>query len=188
MDYNKLFQSKMFKGIILCTAALITLLFVFKIGMFLGYQRANFSYRWSENYHRNFAGPRDGFFREFQREFNGKDFVESHGIIGQIIKIDISTDSTSSPQVSSGGQAASFIIKGRDNAEKVVVINDDTAIMRFYDKITIGDLKNNDYVVIVGEPNSSGQIEAKLVRIMPASLPPPPPPAASRDIFPNNKR
>ena len=163
---NKLFQSRVFKRVTLGVAAFIILLIVFGLGTFVGFRKANFSYRWGENYHQNFAGPRGGFFGDF----GGKDFINAHGVIGQIIKIDPSTGSTSSPQASSG-QAATLIIKGMDNIEKIVLIEDDTIIERLRETLKTTDLKVDDTVVVIGQPNDAGQIEAKFIRLMP------PPPA-----------
>ncbi len=59
------------------------------------------------------------------------------------------------------------IIKGSDNAEKIVSVKDDTAINRFREKIKVGDLKIDDQIVVIGEPNDLGQIEAKLIRVIP---------------------
>lgn len=169
MDFKKMFESKVFKGVLIGAGALVAVLVIFGAGMAIGFKKADFSFRWGENYHKNFGGPRGGFFRDF----TGRDFIDAHGVFGQIIKIDPSTGS---------GQAATIIIKGRENVERTVVINDGTIINRGRETIKIGDLKINDYVVIVGEPNSSGQIEAKLIRNMP-----PPLSAGPRDIFPNKK-
>lgn len=172
MDFNKFFsaiggsapggQSKRFKIIVWIIAGLAVLLLVFRLGVTVGYRRASFSYRWGENYHRNFGGPRGGFFGGFFSD--KKDFIESHGTFGQIIKIDSNT----------------IVVKGKDNVEKVVRVKDDTSITRFRDKVALSDLKIDDYVVVVGEPNDSGQIEAKLVRVMP------PPDATMR--FPTSPR
>jgi len=153
MDYNKLFQSKAFKGALYGIAAFLILMFVLRIGMFLGFRKASFSYKWGENYHQNFAGPREGFFIQF----SGKDFVEANGIFGQIIKID-------NPYL---------VIKGQRNMEEVVAVKDNTVIMRFKDNITINDLAIDDNIVVIGQPTSKGQIEAKLIRVMPGTLPPP---------------
>lgn len=146
MDFNKFFQSKLFKGMLLGIGVFIVILLIFKLGMFVGFKKANFSFRWGENYHRNFAGPEGGFFQEFE----GKDFIDAHGVFGQIIKIDGST----------------LIIKGNDNVEKIVLVKDDTTIMSLREKIKVNDLKINDNIVVVGDPNDFGQIEAKLIRIM----------------------
>jgi len=150
MDFNKMFESKNFKGALIGVGAFIAVLLIFGAGMAIGFKKADFSFRWGDNYHKNFGGPRGGFFKDF----TGRDFIEAHGVFGQIIKID--------------GQM--IIIKGQGNVERLVVVKDTTIINRGRETIKISDLKVDDSVVIVGQPNASGQIEAKLIRIMP--LPP----------------
>jgi hypothetical protein len=176
---NKFFQSKTFKRATLGVAAFIILLIVFGLGTFVGFRKANFSYQWGENYHQNFAGPRGGFFGDF----GGRDFINAHGVIGQIIKIDPSTGSTSSPQASSG-QAATLVLKGMDNIEKIILIKDDTIIERLRETLKPADLKVDDTVVVIGQPNEAGQIEAKFIRIMPPQ--PGMPPGSPRSPIPQN--
>jgi hypothetical protein len=156
MDINKFFLSKAFKIITWTIAGLLVLLFVFKAGLFVGQKKAEFSCRWGENYHRNFGGPRGGFFDGFG--LGDRDFIEAHGTFGQIIKIDGPT----------------LVVKGRADVEKIILVTEKTIINRFRDTISLADLKVDDYVVVVGEPNNAGQIEAKLIRVMPSPVPPPP--------------
>ncbi len=163
IDFNKFsrfFQSKKIKITLLALGALMILLFVFQAGMIVGFRKADFSFKWGENYHRNFGGPPGGFLGGFIKDdFLGRDFMAGHGVFGQIIKIDASTDSE---------QIASLVIKGSDNVEKIVLVKKDTAINRFQEKIKVADLKIDDQIVVIGDPNDSGQIEAKLIRIMSA--------------------
>lgn len=154
MDCNKILQSKAFKIFLGIIFGLMIFAFIFGLGMFVGFKKANFSYKWGENYQRNFAGPRGGFFENFSRDFMGGDFIDSHGIIGQIIKID----------------GSDIIIKDRDGVEKVVTTSGTTSIRRLNEDIKITDLKVDDYIIIIGNPNDFGKIDAKLIRIMP---PPP---------------
>ena len=154
INLDKIFQSKLFRGIILGLLVLIVVLAILKIGMFIGVKKADFSHRWSDNYRSNFGGPQNG----FMEGFGDRDFMDANGISGQVIKINITTDKT---------QPTTIVVKGRDNVEKIIVVNDKTTIRRFMDDIKIADLKVDEYVVIIGEPNSSGQIEAKFIRVMP---------------------
>ncbi|PIR91580.1 hypothetical protein COX74_00130 [bacterium (Candidatus Gribaldobacteria) CG_4_10_14_0_2_um_filter_41_16] len=148
MNIDKIFQSKTFKIILAAIGGLMIILLVFKTGMMVGFQKANFSCHWSDNYHQNFGGPRGG----FPGGFGDRDFIEANGSVGQIIKIATST----------------LVIRGRGNVEKVVLIKADTVINQLKETITINELKTDDMVVVIGEPNNDGQIEAKLIRVMPA--------------------
>lgn len=149
MDFSKCLQSKTFRIALVAIGALIVLLFVFKVGVFVGYKKASFSYRWGENYHRNFAGPRGGFFGDFRRGFGDKDFINAHGTFGSVIKIDGNI----------------VIVKSRDDVEKTALVSDDTVIRRGREAIRVSDLKVDDRIVIIGSPNGQGQIEAKLIRL-----------------------
>lgn len=155
-------KSRTFIIIIVCLFGLAILAGSFAVGVFVGYAKARFSYAWGENYHKNFGGPRGGLMRDLGKDFSGGDFIGAHGTFGQIIKIDPSTDL---------GQAAVLVIRGKDNVEKIVLIKNDTEIRRFQDVIQIGDLKIDELVTVIGEPNDAGQIIAKFIRILPAPSP-----------------
>ncbi|MCX6746179.1 MAG: hypothetical protein NTX00_04165 [Candidatus Parcubacteria bacterium] len=150
MDLNKIFQTKSFRIFILVIGCIIIALLIFRLGIFVGYKKANFTYGWGENYHRNFGGPKGGFFGDFK----DGEYLDAHGVSGQIIKIDGST----------------LIIKGKDNTEKNVQINENTMIRSLNNTIQAVDLKVNDFIVIIGDANNEGQVVAKFIRV----LPPPP--------------
>ena len=155
MDTNKildLIKSKKVTVVIAVLFAFALLLGTFSIGVAVGYHKAKFSYAWGENYHRNFGGPRGGFIKELNQELSGGDFIGGHGTFGQIISI---ADSE-------------LVVRGKDNVEKIIVVNENTDIRRFRDTIQIEDLIVDEPIVVIGEPNDQGQIEAKFIRIMPA--------------------
>ena len=151
---NNIFESKVFKIIVLCIAGLIVLVFVFGLGIFVGTERANFSFRWADEYHRNFGGPQAGFFGDFVGQ--DRQFTNANGSFGQIIKID-STSGT-------------ITIKGVDNVEKNILTTVKTTIIYQRKNIKLLDLKINENVVVIGDPDSNGQIQAELIRVM---APPP---------------
>lgn len=148
MDLNTLVQNKTFKYACIGIGVFIVLLMVLRLGMVVGARKEGFAHRWSENYHRNFAGPRGGFLREFGE----RDFMGSHGTFGTIIALDLPV----------------IIINGKDGAEKAVIVGNDTVIRRFRDTISARDLAVNDAIVVIGSPNDAGQIEAKFIRVMPS--------------------
>jgi len=136
------------KWIIIGLSGFVVIVLIFSAGMFVGGMKARFSYRWAEEYHKNFAGPQVGFFGDWQRDLPGGDFIESHGVFGEIIELNDS----------------GFVIKGRENIEMITIITEDTIIKRDGETIKDG-LKVGDMAVIIGSPNGQGQIEAKLIRI-----------------------
>ncbi|MFH1193381.1 MAG: hypothetical protein V1661_00125 [bacterium] len=124
--------------------------FIFRAGMFVGSQRARFSYRWAENYHQNFGGPRGGFTGDWRKMPLAPDnFIESHGIFGEIIKIN----------------DADIVVKGLSNTEMIVAVSKGTAIKNGTETIKKEALKISDRVVVIGSPAENGQIAAKLIRI-----------------------
>ena len=149
MKTEDFFQSKTLKIAIKSLACFIILGFVFGLGVFVGTKKADFSFRWADQYHRNFGGPQGGFFGEFSGM--GDDFTNSNGVFGQIIKID----------------AGSITIKDKDNVEKIVLVNSETSIVIQRNKIKLSDLKVGDNAIVIGAPNANGQIDGELIRVMP---------------------
>lgn len=147
MDINKFFKSQIFTGIILSVSAVLILLVVFAAGVAVGVKKAEFTYRWGDYYHQNFGGPKNGFFKELP----DRGMMPGNGTFGEILKI-IGQD---------------IILKGGDNVEKSVLVGDDTLIRRFMENIKLPDLKTGDRIIVIGEPSVSGQIDAKLIRVVP---------------------
>lgn len=164
MDIKKMLQSKIFKWVIIGVGALVVILLILQVGMFIGYKKAAFSYKWGEDYYRAF-GPGPG---KMPMRYGGGmpmmrgQFPESYGVSGKILKIDLPT----------------IMIEGKDGVEKAVLIQDSTVIRRFKEAIKSSDLKADDVVVVIGSPNSSSQIEAKLIRVLPQTPQTPVPSAA----------
>lgn len=145
---QEIFDSRWLKITLAGLIAFILLLGVFELGIFVGYRKANFSYKWSENYHMMFGGPREGFM-PMPPEFRGDDFISPHGTAGSIMKIDGNT----------------LIIKGGENTEKTILVTDKTVIRRGNDTIQVSDLETGDMLVVIGSPDDKGQIQAELIRI-----------------------
>jgi len=149
---KKLFQNRdVLKWVIVGLAGFVILILVFGAGMKIGALKAGYSYRWAENYHRNFAGPRSGFFSDWGNSPRGE-FINAHGVFGSIIKIDGNT----------------IITKGKDDVEKTVLVSENTLIQKGRETVKLSDLKPDESVVIIGSPNEEGWIEAKFIRVLPA--------------------
>lgn len=142
-------RSRIFKGVFVLIIALIIIAGAFGSGILVGYRKANFSYSWGENYHMNFGGPRGGFMRQAPMMFNNDDYIDASGVTGTIIKID----------------GDNLIIEGNNNTEKTVAVSSSTIIRLGRQDIKITDLKVGELTVTIGEPNSNGQINAKLIRV-----------------------
>lgn len=149
MDPVEVSRSKTFRVALWAVGGLVVLLLVFQAGIFIGYRRAVFTFGGGENYYRAFdrrPGPL-GVPR-------GGDLFNAHGAAGKILSINLPT----------------FIMEDRDGAERVILISDDTQIRKFRNDATPSDLRQNDFVVVIGSPDDKAEIQARLIRI----LPPPP--------------
>jgi len=150
MNLQEIFKSKVFSGIILAIIVLVAVGVVFQAGKFVGLRKAEFSHGMGNNYYRIFDGRGEG-----MMGLPPSDLPGGHGSVGKIIKIDL----------------PNIVVEDRENVEKVIVINDKTTIRKFRDEIKSGDLKVGDFIVVLGKPNSTGQIEADLIRMMPDPSP-----------------
>lgn len=152
MNIKEFIKSQQFRGIIIGLSLALVALIIFQAGVAVGERRSNFAHRFGDNFERNFRNP-DG--RMFGRGFPGDDRLPGgHGAVGEIISIAL----------------PNIVVSGPDNLEKTIVIGDGTVVRQFQNEITGNDLKVGDHIITLGEPNEEGQIQAKLIRI----LPPPP--------------
>jgi hypothetical protein len=154
-DIKKVLESKSFRVIIYIFGGLAVAFLIFQMGMFAGFRKATFGRDWGDNYAMNFGLPNRG------PQMMGGDFSNlpnAHGAIGKIIKIELPTI---------------IVSDEKDKTEKVIIINDKTEIRMARDVVTTNELKLDDHIVVIGSPDSSGQIEAMLIRLLPAPLPEP---------------
>ncbi len=128
---------------------IILLLLVFRFGVVMGIRKANFNENWGRNYGRFFGEPKPGFFVSFG---GGSGLRSAFGNAGTVISVGSST----------------IVIKSNDNNEKTIAVDTSTAIRAGASNATIGDIHVGDPLVVIGEPSSTGEIEAKLIRIFPA--------------------
>ncbi len=139
-------HSKIFIFTVAGLLELILLIGVFALGMRVGFHKANFTCSWERNYPENFNLPG----RRLLLPPPPGSLFNAHGVFGIIL----SKDQTK------------LVIKDQDNTEKTVVVSDGTTIRRNFDSLTANDLKAGQQIVVIGEANSQGQIEAKLIRVL----------------------
>jgi hypothetical protein len=146
MDLNQIFKPTHLNKLLIALAMIVVIAFVFAAGVLVGHEKARFSERWGENYYRNIMGPGGRGMMNFGRpEFN------AHSGFGQIIKI----------------EGNSLIVKGEDNVEKAIIVNDKTVIREFSQGLKLSDLQVGENIVVIGAPDNQGQVVASLIRVMP---------------------
>ena len=146
-DIKEIIQSKRFRFMLIGLGFVVSALLIFQAGMFVGYRKAAFSYKFGDNYYRVFSDHKG---RSFRSSLRGS-FIDGYGAVGKIISVNLPT----------------FVVAGTDEVERIVLITDDTRIRRFDKSITPSELKTGDFVVVFGSPNESSQVEAKLIRFIP---------------------
>jgi len=155
---KNILESKNFRVVTYTIGVLLVIFLIFQAGMIAGFRKASFGHDWGDNYAMNFGGPQKGprVIGMMGGEFGDfGNLPNAHGAIGKIIKVTLPT---------------MIVLDEKDNTEKVVLIDEKTEIMRMREVINKEDLKIDDHVIVIGTPNSSGQIEARLIRFLPAPL------------------
>lgn len=140
--------SKLIKTLGILLAALL----IFWAGTAVGSREARFAHDWGNNYMDQFGGPGSPLVPNSDRDDS---FASAHGAFGEIV----------------GVRLPVIIVKGPAESEKTVTVNGATAIRRFRSMATTTDLVTGETVVVIGEPDSKGDIQASLIRIMPAMPP-----------------
>ncbi|HWA32079.1 MAG TPA: hypothetical protein VG694_01345 [Candidatus Paceibacterota bacterium] len=150
---KKFIGSKALTRVIYGLGILVVAALIFHAGSVVGFRKASFGHAWEEHYEENF-GMMAGV-----NPVNGpagfgmmSDFPNAHGAAGKIIKV----------------EPSDLIVEDRDGTEKVILFDDDTDLRKGRNSISTADLKIDDFAVVIGSPNDQGQIEAKMIRVMPA--------------------
>ncbi len=149
------FQSKTIRALLVILGIAIILLVIFRAGVEVGYRQALYSGRFGDRYQKTFINPHGP-----GRMVMMNTIDSSHDAVGQIIKIDNNL----------------LTIKAQDGTEKIISLTASTTIRKFRDTIHAADLHIDDSVVVFGIPSVNGDIEAKLIRIVPAPFDMMPPP------------
>jgi len=157
MEEQKFLNKKNVTIILASLGSVILLMAVFAAGVSVGFHKARFNYQWGENYRQNFGGlmmgrpgerevrPQPGFLGEAR----GNMFFNANSASGSVVKTDTST----------------LYIVGDDKVEKSITVDSKTIIRKGNEILKLSDLKTDDKVVILGAPSSTGEIEARLIRV-----------------------
>ena len=148
MEFSEYIRSPRLRVLLMVLGGLVVVLIVFDVGVAVGYRKASFSYGWGNNYYRAFGPMHEG--RVMMRAQEG-DVLAGNGAAGSIISLKLPT----------------FIIEDQSRIERVVRISDDTLIRQFRDRLSPTDLKERQYVVVIGSPNERSEIEARFIRVLP---------------------
>lgn len=147
---TKLYTTKSLRISILIIGILFVLGIVFQVGVFVGYHKASFARTWGDHYGKNFGMEKP---ESWGGMMHGK-FPNAHGAIGKVLTV---TNST-------------IIVEDKDGAEKTILLTEKTIIKSGMQTTSATAITPDSFIVALGDPNKEGQIEAKLVRLMPAGI------------------
>lgn len=135
------------KGIIVGIVALIVLLGVFQLGMFVGSHKAGFAFD-RYDFYNNMPGGGPPSHGQMGLPLPGT--FDPHGAVGSVISND----------------GKRMVLKGLDGSEKIIIYSTSTEIQNGPNVIKASDISENKRVVVFGNPDDKGQIEAKFIRLL----------------------
>ncbi len=148
---NDIFQKVWVRWTAGALAAAVIFFLAFGLGVSVGYRKAMFASAWGRSYELNFSGPAHHGFVFASGAIAGN----MHGVAGTVI------------DVASG----TIAVKDGDNDEESIAVASGTVIRQMNDMISLSALAVGDRVVVIGTPDSAGQIEAHFIRVFPAPAP-----------------
>ncbi len=147
------------RGVIIGLALFIGLLLIFKAGVFIGMEKAEYTDQLNARNPQAVQGQRFG----MMRGLTDRGMMSSSSTIGVISKIDGTT----------------LTVTEKDGTEKTVVVDDKTIIRKDRAEIQVTDVKTTDQVVAFGQPDQNGNIIATLIHVQPSTTTSPPTPVNS---------
>ncbi len=142
-------NTKWMRRVLAALAGLVIFFFAFSLGISIGYEKGMFASRWGRDYAMNFLGPPMG------GMMPGLPGGDAHGAAGTVLSVASTT----------------FAIKDSENNEQSIAVASGTVIKKMNSTIVLGEIAVGDHVVVIGAPNASGQVQARFVRVFPASVP-----------------
>lgn len=132
-------------------AEIVLLLIAFRIGVLVGYHKAQFSFEWGQRRYNEVAHMHSGrgMGGTFANWF-GHEFMQAHGVSGTVI-------SSSDTQL---------VVRDDDGNDKTVSMTTSTPVRGDQNATSTARINPNDNVLVVGSPASDGTIKATLVQII----------------------
>ena len=152
---KELLTSKKYAPLIKILGFIFIALVIFLLGIFVGYRKAEFSAQFSNRYYNTFGRHMDSPLNMMGGQ-DADDLVSGHGAVGKVISVNF-------PYI---------LVSDSNGVEKSILIDNETIIRNARESIASTSIQVNDFIVVIGAPNQDGNIDAKLIRIMPTMAPP----------------
>ena len=78
-------------------------------------------------------------------------FIGSHGASGIVVAVNL----------------PNIIVSDDDGVEKTIVLNGQTILRKFSNRVASSSITEGDEIIVIGSPDTRGRIVASLVRILP---------------------
>ncbi len=150
---KELLNSKKYAPIIYTIGLLFVALIIFLAGIFVGYHKAQFSAQFGDRYYNAFGKHMNSPITMMGGP-DADDLVSGHGAAGKVISVNF----------------PNILVSDATGLEKSIIINNETIIRSARESIASTSVRLNDFIIVIGTPNSRGQIDARLIRIMPPPM------------------
>ena len=150
---KELLTSKKYTPIIYTIGLLFVALIIFFAGIFVGYHKAQFSAQFGDRYYSAFGKHMNSPITMMGSP-DTDDLVSGHGAAGKVISVNF----------------PNILVSDAAGVEKSILVNNETIIRSARESIASTSVHINDFIVVIGTPNSRGQIDARLIRIMPTNM------------------
>ncbi len=127
----------------------VVIIFTFHIGEEFGYKKAESIDHMSNGYYKAFGQGEQKQTGLFGSLFD--DQTGTHGVAGKVINT----------------TATNIIVEDNDGIEKTVIFDSKTIIRKQRKTVEFSEIKDDDFVVVIGSPNNDGKITAKIIRVLP---------------------
>lgn len=148
--YTTIVGSKKAHVVLMTLGTAFVLVVVFQAGVQIGYRQASFAFGSGDNYYRMFGVQERRELRNMLTPMQGR-LPASHGALGTIVRIDHPL----------------LVVANKDGTEQTVRLNDSTLVRKNRETLSRDNLREGDFIVVVGAPNAEAEIDARFVRIMP---------------------
>lgn len=149
-EKNEFLKLPKTKTLLWALCCILVVLVAFGTGIVVGYRRAIFTSEFGARYYRDMYG--DPFVQPMVSVMSHGPLM-MHGIAGQVV------------DVSSG----TLLVKDMNGNEASVLIMSGTPIREMDSNIPEEEIQPNDRIIVIGQPDPNGQIDAHFIRVFEAT-------------------
>jgi hypothetical protein len=146
---KEFFITTKYRQSLIVLGGILLLLVVFQAGIFVGFHKARSAMRMDDRFARAYGAH----YKQGPFGIPEDDFPAAHGTVGKVLSVSLPT----------------FVVEDKGNA-RIVRTATGTEVREGRDDTELSSIDPDDFVVVIGSPNDSGEIVAKFVRL----VPPPP--------------